>query len=136
MAAALRARGGAQTEQDFANGLKGAEFVEPISLRWRGLDVWQCPPNGPGLVALMILGELEALGDATDGPAGSTRFHRHIEAARLAYRDRNAFLATHASRRRRSARLLAPDYLAALAGSSTTGAPFLFARPRRNRPRQ
>ena len=60
---------------------------------WRGLDVWQCPPNGPGLVALMILGELEALGDAPDGPAGVTRFHRHIEAARMAYRDRDAFLA-------------------------------------------
>ena len=54
MAAALRARGGMQTEEDFANGRKGAEFVEPISIPWRGLDVWQCPPNGPGLVALMI----------------------------------------------------------------------------------
>jgi gamma-glutamyltranspeptidase/glutathione hydrolase len=59
MAATLKAAGGLQTEEDFANGLKGAEFLEPISLQWRGLDVWQCPPNGPGLVALMILGELE-----------------------------------------------------------------------------
>ncbi len=49
-------------------GAMRGEFVEPISLRWRGLDVWQCPPNGPGLVALMILGELEALGAAPDGP--------------------------------------------------------------------
>ena len=93
MAATLKAAGGVQTEEDFANGRNAGEFVKPISLRWRGLDVWQCPPNGPGLVALMILGELEALGDAPDGPAGVMRFHRHIEAARMAYRDRGAFLA-------------------------------------------
>src|ERR1700733_9672986 len=80
MAATLRAAGGVQTKEDFANGLKGAEFVEPISLKWQGLDVWQCPPNGPGLVALMILGELEALGEAPDGPAGAVRFHRDIAA--------------------------------------------------------
>jgi gamma-glutamyltranspeptidase/glutathione hydrolase len=54
MAATLKAAGGLQTEEDFTNGLNGAEFVEPISLGWRGLDVWQCPPNGPGVVALMI----------------------------------------------------------------------------------
>jgi gamma-glutamyltranspeptidase/glutathione hydrolase len=115
LAATLRARGGVQTEEDFADGRNVGEFVEPISLRWRGLDVWQCPPNGPGLVALMILGELEALGDAPGGPAGVTRFHRHIEAARLAYRDRNAFLADPRRQETPVSRLIAPDYLAALA---------------------
>jgi gamma-glutamyltranspeptidase/glutathione hydrolase len=115
MAATLRARGGVQTEEDFANGRKGAEFVEPISIHWRGLDVWQCPPNGPGLFSLMILGELEALGDAPDGPAGVTRFHRHIEAARMAYRDRGAFLADPRQRETPLNRLLSPDYLAGLA---------------------
>jgi len=115
MAHALRARGGAQTEEDFAKGRKAAEFVEPISLPWRGLDIWQCPPNGPGLVTLMILGELEALREAPDGPAGVTRFHRHIEAARMAYRDRGAFLADPHRRETPLKRLLAPDYLAALA---------------------
>jgi gamma-glutamyltranspeptidase / glutathione hydrolase len=115
MAATLRRAGGLQTEEDFAKGLKGAEFVEPISLQWRGLDVWQCPPNGPGLVALMILGELEALGSAPDGPGGVTRFHRHIEAARFAYRDRNAFLADPRQMETPVSRLIAPDYLTALA---------------------
>ncbi len=115
MAATLRAAGGLQTEEDFASGRKAAEFAEPISRRWRGLDVWQCPPNGPGLVALMTLGELEALGAAPDGPGGATRFHRHIEAARLAYRDRNAFLADPRQRETPVSRLIAPDYLAALA---------------------
>ena len=115
MGATLRARGGSHTEEDFAKGRKAAEFVEPISLQWRGLDVWQCPPNGPGLATLMILGELEALGDAPDGPSGVTRFHRHIEAARMAFRDRSAFLADPLRRETPLSRLLAPDYLAALA---------------------
>ncbi len=115
MAATLKAAGGVQTEEDFANGRHTAEFVEPISIHWRGLDVWQCPPNGPGLVALMILGELEALGCAPDGPSGALRFHRHIEAARMAYRDRGAFLADPRRRETPLRRLLAPDYLAALA---------------------
>ncbi len=115
MAATLKAAGGVQTEEDFADGRNVGEFVEPISLRWRGLDVWQCPPNGPGLVALMMLGELEALGAAPDGPGGATRFHRHIEAARLAHRDRNAFLADPRQRETPVSRLIAPEYLAALA---------------------
>ena len=115
MAATLTAAGGLQTEEDFANGRFGAEFVEPIWLRWRGLDVWQCPPNGPGIVALMILGELEALGDAPDGPEGATRFHRHIEAARMAYRDRGAFLADPRQKETPVSRLLSRDYLGALA---------------------
>ena len=115
MAATLQARGGVQSEEDFANGLKGAEFVEPISIHRRGLDVWQCPPNGPGLVALMILGQLEALGAAPDGASGVTRFHRHIEAARMAFRDRGAFLADPHHRETPLERLLSPDYLAGLA---------------------
>ena len=113
MAATLKSAGG--TEEDFANGRFGAEFVEPIHLNWRGLDVWQCPPNGPGIVALMILGELEKLGPAPDGPEGATRHHRHIEAARLAYRDRDAFVADPRRRETPVSRLIAPDYLAALA---------------------
>jgi gamma-glutamyltranspeptidase / glutathione hydrolase len=115
MATTLRTAGGVQTEEDFANGRFGAEFVEPIHLNWHGLDVWQCPPNGPGIVALMILGQLEALGPAPDGPDGVTRHHRHIEAARLAYRDRDAFVADPRRRATPVSRLTAPDYLAALA---------------------
>ena len=63
----------------------------------------------------MILGELEALGLSPDGPGGPTRFHRHIEAARLAYRDRNAFLTDPLRGETPVSRLIAPDYLAALA---------------------
>ncbi len=91
--ATLRARGGLHTMEDFAEGRTAAEFVAPIHTHYHGHDVWQCPPNGSGLLVLMLLGILRGYGAAPDGPMGVTRFHRHIEAARLVYRDRDAFLA-------------------------------------------
>ena len=68
MVATLRARGGLHTEEDFAAGLHNAEFVEPITLNWNGYDVYQCPPNGQGIVALMILGMLGGMPSAPGRP--------------------------------------------------------------------
>jgi gamma-glutamyltranspeptidase/glutathione hydrolase len=90
--ATLRARGGLQTLEDFAAGRSAAEFVQPIKAPWRGYEVWQCPPNGSGLIVLMMLGILEGFETASH-PLAPERLHRHVEAARLAYRDRNALLA-------------------------------------------
>ena len=113
--ATLRARGGLHTEEDFANGLTNAEFVEPITLNWRGYDVYQCPPNGQGIIALMILGMLGGLPSAADGPLGAQRFHRHIEAARLAYRDRDAFVADPSQADVPVKKLLSTEYLSGAA---------------------
>jgi gamma-glutamyltranspeptidase/glutathione hydrolase len=115
MAATLRAAGGTHTEEDFADGAAGAEFVQPIRRAWRGMEVYQCPPNGSGLLVLMILGMLERLGTAEAGALSAERLHRHIEAARLAYRDRDAFLADPAQVEVPVARLTSDEYLAALA---------------------
>ena len=111
--ATLRARGGLHTEEDFARGLHNAEFVEPITLNWKGYDVYQCPPNGQGLLVLMILGMLGGLPSAPDGASGVVRAHRHIEAARLAYRDRDAFLADPGAVDVPVKKLLSAEYLAA-----------------------
>jgi gamma-glutamyltranspeptidase/glutathione hydrolase len=116
MVATLRAKGGLHTEEDFAAGRSVAEFVKPITTRWNGFDVWQCPPNGSGLLVLMILGILEKLGRAPDGPMGPVRLHRHIEAARLVYRDRDAFLADPSQVEVPVAHLTSESYLSALAG--------------------
>ncbi len=93
MVRTLREAGGLHTEADFAEGLDTAVFVEPITRHWRGLDVHQCPPNGSGLLVLMLLGILDGFPEAAGGPLSVTRLHRHVEAARLVYRDRDAFLA-------------------------------------------
>lgn len=109
MVAKLRARGGLHTEEDFA-GAK-AEFVTPIRSAWKGHEIVQCPPNGSGLLVLMIAGILEGYAPAEGGAMSAERWHRHIEAARLAYRDRDAFLADPAQVEVPVARLTSPDYL-------------------------
>jgi gamma-glutamyltranspeptidase / glutathione hydrolase len=114
--ATLRASGGLHTEEDFAAGRTAAEFVDPITLSWQGQQVWQCPPNGSGLLVLMMLGMLEGYGPAPDGPLGATRLHRHIEACRLAFRDRDAFLADPSQVNVPVDKLLDPAYLNALRG--------------------
>jgi gamma-glutamyltranspeptidase/glutathione hydrolase len=112
--ATLRARGGVQTEEDFSAGATAAMFVEPISGKFRGYDVVQCPPNGSGIIVLMLLALLERLGPAPDGPLGVQRMHRQIEAARLVYRDRDAFVADPAFTEV-PPHLLSADYLDGLA---------------------
>jgi gamma-glutamyltranspeptidase/glutathione hydrolase len=114
MVATLRARGGLHTAADFAAGLGAAHFVEPIRIGWRGFEVWQCPPNGSGLLVLMLLGILGGWDPAPDGPLGVTRLHRHLEAARLVYRDRDAFLADPLLAEVPLSRLTDPAYLAGL----------------------
>jgi gamma-glutamyltranspeptidase / glutathione hydrolase len=94
--------------------LTTAEFVDPIHLAWKGYDVWECPPNGSGLIALMILGVLDGMPAAAGGPLGTLRLHRHVEAARFAYRDRDAFLADPEAGEVPVARLLSREYLSAL----------------------
>jgi gamma-glutamyltranspeptidase/glutathione hydrolase len=116
MVATLRARGGLQTEADFAAGRTAAEFVTPIRIGWNGFEVYQCPPNGSGLLVLMLLGILGGLPHSPGSPLSSVRLHRHIEAARLVYRDRDAFLADPAHAEVPVARLTSPAYLAGLRG--------------------
>lgn len=114
MVSTLRAMGGLHTLEDFAAGRTAAEFVEPIRTAWRGYEVWQCPPNGSGLLVLMMLGILEGFDPAPGGPLSVERLHRHVEAARLVYRDRDAFLADPAQVEVPVAKLTSPEYLAGL----------------------
>ena len=87
----LQARGGLHTLDDFA-AAKG-DYVTPISAEFRGHRVWQCPPNGQGVTALQLLNIMS--GYSTDGvdPVSVERLHIEIEAGRLAYLDRNTFVA-------------------------------------------
>ena len=113
--ATLRALGGLHTEQDFLDGKSSAEFVTPISRAWNGMEIFECPPNGSGLHALMLLGMLEGFDHGGD-PLSPTRLHRHIEAARLVYRDRDAFLADPAQVDVPVAHLTSQAYLDKLRG--------------------
>jgi gamma-glutamyltranspeptidase/glutathione hydrolase len=90
MVAYLRSSGGLHTLDDFA-GARG-EYVAPISSEFRGRTVYECPPNGQGVVALMILKILSRFAVKPD-PLDVDNLHIEIEATRLAYAARDAFLA-------------------------------------------
>jgi gamma-glutamyltranspeptidase/glutathione hydrolase len=87
----LRDCGGLHSLEDFATA--GGEYVTPIHSDYRGLQIHECPPNGQGMVALLMLNLLSGFDLASLDPAGSERLHLEIEAGRLAFRDRDAFLA-------------------------------------------
>ncbi|GBF74865.1 hypothetical protein PA598K_03234 [Paenibacillus sp. 598K] len=61
------------------------EWVTPISSRYRDCEVWELPPNGQGIVTLMSLNILKALGEPPDDPAAAC--HQRIEAMKLAFED-------------------------------------------------
>ncbi|WP_110950291.1 gamma-glutamyltransferase family protein [Pseudomonas bohemica] len=78
-----RATGGYLRADDLA-GFR-AQWVEPISINYRGYDVWEIPPSGQGLVALMTLRILE--GFDFDHRDSQQTWHRQLEAMKLAYSD-------------------------------------------------
>ncbi len=89
--ATLRAMGGLHTLEDFAT--QSAAYVEPISVRYKGVDVHELPPNNQGVVALVLLKMLDRLGKLGSGPVSVERYHVMMEAVRLAYKMRDAFVA-------------------------------------------
>lgn len=92
----LRSHGGLHTLADF-EAAQG-EYVAPISTDFRGHAIWECPPNGQGIVALLILNILSGF-KAEGSPVSLERYHREIEATRLAYAVRNAAVADPAMAR-------------------------------------
>lgn len=91
MVSYLQSLGGLHTLEDFAMSV--GDYVTPISTEFRGHTVWECPPNGQGVIALLLLNIMS--GFETDGvdPVSVERLHAEIEAGRLAYQDRNVFVA-------------------------------------------
>jgi gamma-glutamyltranspeptidase/glutathione hydrolase len=91
MVETLRGIGGLHTLEDFA--AHTSEITSPIGTIYKGHDVWQCPPNGPGITMLVMLNILSHF-DLTKFPAMSVeRFHLEAEAARVAYMMRETYIA-------------------------------------------
>jgi gamma-glutamyltranspeptidase/glutathione hydrolase len=86
----LRDLGGLHTTEDFA--CANGEYVTPITAKFHGRTIYECPPNGQGTVALMILNVLSRF-DVKPDPLDVDNLHIEIEATRLAYAARDAFLA-------------------------------------------
>ena len=89
--AKLRAVVGVHTEDDFTAAV--GEYVTPIKTAFRCYDIWECPPNGQGMIALQLLNIMSGIDLFGYDPLGPDRMHHEIEAGRLAYRDRGTCLA-------------------------------------------
>jgi gamma-glutamyltranspeptidase/glutathione hydrolase len=112
--ATLSARGSWLTEDDFAR--HRGEQVTAISSDYRGLDIVELPPNGSGLVALVLLNILENFDLAKLAPESAERLHVALEAARLAFAVRDTHVADPAFMRVSVPSLLDKGFARALAG--------------------
>jgi gamma-glutamyltranspeptidase/glutathione hydrolase len=89
--ARLKELGGLHQEEDFA--AQRCEWVEPIHASYRGHDVYECPPNGQGLAALMILRQLEGFAMDDGALSEADRIHLFAEATKSAYFVRDEHIA-------------------------------------------
>jgi len=83
--------GGLLTVDDFA--AHSSDWVEPISADYRGFSVYELPPATQGFVALEMLKILEGFDLKSTGPQSARALHLMIEAKKLAFADRDRYLA-------------------------------------------
>ncbi len=86
----LELLGGSHTLEDFLS--LTVEYVEPIFTNYRGYDVYECPPNGQGIVALMMLNILEQFDLRSFGADDFERVHLEAEITKIAFHHRNKYL--------------------------------------------
>ncbi|WP_240415378.1 gamma-glutamyltransferase family protein [Paenibacillus periandrae] len=102
----FRKHGGFLTKEDLA--AYKPEWVDPIQVNYRGYDIWEIPPNGQGLVALMALNILKGMGfDAKDTV---DTYHKQIEAVKLAYVDGLKYITDATKMKVTTEQLLSDDY--------------------------
>ena len=106
IAAFVQGSGGHLSTADLA--AYQVEWVDAISVNYRGFDVWEIPPNGHGLVALIALNLLKGF-DFAERDTVLTH-HRQIEAIKLAFADGLAHIAELSHMRVSVADLLSDAY--------------------------
>ena len=85
----LASKGGLHTLADFAEAQP--DYVTPVMTRYRGFDVFECPPSGQGLAALMMLNMLRHDDVGSLDEVG--RVHLFAEVCKVAYHHRDAHFA-------------------------------------------
>jgi gamma-glutamyltranspeptidase/glutathione hydrolase len=86
-----RRTGGYLRLKDFED--HASTWVEPVSTKYRGYEVWELPPNGQGIAVLQILNILEGYDLARLGFGSAEALHLMIEAKKLAFDDAARFYA-------------------------------------------
>ncbi|WP_020618038.1 gamma-glutamyltransferase family protein [Paenibacillus daejeonensis] len=108
IAATVQGAGGYLSEDDLA--AFRPEWVEPIRSEYRGYEVWELPPNGQGLIALLALNVLKGFDGLRLGEVDT--YHKQIEAIKLAFADGQFSITDPAYMRASVERLLSDAYAA------------------------
>ena len=87
----VQQQGGFLTTEDLSS--YKVEWIEPVSINYRGYDIWELPPNGQGIAALQILKILEGFNFSEIDFGSSEHLHLFTEAKKLAFEDRAKFYA-------------------------------------------
>ena len=87
----IKENGGLLSFEDMA--AHTSTWVEPVSVNYRGYDVWQLPPNGQGIAGLQMLNILEGYDVASMGLFSPEYIHLLVEAKKLAFEDRAKYYA-------------------------------------------
>jgi gamma-glutamyltranspeptidase/glutathione hydrolase len=98
--------GGYFSKEDFSS--YEPEWVEPVSVNYRGYDIWEIPPNGQGITALMALNILKEFEFAQRDSVET--FHKHWEAMKLAFSDTLAHITDPKFMREDFREWLRPEY--------------------------
>jgi gamma-glutamyltranspeptidase / glutathione hydrolase len=112
MARAAQEAGGYLSEEDLAG--HESTWVEPISMDYRGVRVYQIPPPGQGIAALEMLNILEGFDLGELDPMGADRIHLEVEAKKLAFEDLYTKVGDPQFSEIPTGRLISKEYAAAL----------------------
>lgn len=91
IAAFIQEQGGFLSYEDLSS--HKSEWVDPVSVNYRGYDVWELPPNGQGVAALQMLNILEGYNFDTIPFGSADHIHLFTEAKKLAFEDRAKYYA-------------------------------------------
>lgn len=108
MASFCKQHGCFLTKKDFED--HRSEWVKPLSLSYRGYDVWELPPNGQGMAALQMLAILEGIDLGKMEHNSAEYLHHLVEAKKLAFEDRAQYYADPAKSKVPVEQLLSPSY--------------------------
>src|ERR1051326_401036 len=106
----MQENGGFLRKVDFEK--HASTWVEPVSVNYRGYDVFELPPNGQGIAALQILNILEGFDLAKMGRNSPETLHAMIEAKKIAWADRAKYYADPAFAKIPLKTLLSKEYAA------------------------
>jgi gamma-glutamyltranspeptidase/glutathione hydrolase len=102
--------GGFLSMEDFAS--QKSTWVEPISTTYRGYTLHELPPNNQGLTALLLLNILEGIDLKGMRTEPDRYYHTLIEATKIAFADRNRYIADPTFAKIPVKELLSKDYAA------------------------